>query len=72
MATVNREIIRCRMSMNMAKCNLHYTREFLQHVNVESELRLLEMYQKKEIDEQENLLESRRPLKAAKIKKIQL
>jgi hypothetical protein len=67
MAAVDREIIRHRLSLNLAKCNLYYAREFLRHVNVESELGLLEMYQMKEVEEQENLLESKRMLKAANI-----
>jgi hypothetical protein len=44
----------------MARCNLHYTREFLQVVSEETDLNLLEMYKKREAEERQNLRESKK------------
>jgi hypothetical protein len=72
MATMDREISWHKLVVDLAKCNLQCAREFLQKVNVETELNLLETYKMKESEEKRNLRESMRQLEAANQRKIEL
>jgi hypothetical protein len=72
MATMDREISWHKLVVDLAKCNLQCAREFLQKVNVETELNLLETYKMKESEEKRNLRESMKQLEAANQRKIEL
>jgi hypothetical protein len=72
MASINRKITLHNLSIDMARCNLHYALEFLQVVSEETELNLLEIYRKKESDERKNIMESTKKLEAANLRKLQL
>jgi hypothetical protein len=50
-ATIDREIILHNLSIDMARCNLHYAQEFLQVVSMETKLNLLETYRRREVEE---------------------
>jgi hypothetical protein len=51
MAIVDQEISWHRLSLELANCNLQCVRGFLQNMNVETELKLLETYKRKEAEE---------------------
>jgi hypothetical protein len=71
-AAIDKEIILHNLSIDMARCNLHYAREFLQIVSEETDLNLLETYRKKEAEERKNLSDSKKKLEGAKLKMTQL
>jgi hypothetical protein len=48
---VDQEISWHRLSLELANCNLQCVRGFLQNMNVETELKLLETYKRKEAEE---------------------